>query len=162
MFAADDSSDGALPASVDTHVATVALPIKLNAAELLFGGTRDKLTLADAERDGEPELDTAPERDADGEDDEGTRDKLAATDDEYDGEPELEPALVRDADATGDGDARDQLAVADAELDGEAESNAVEFAEKARPAQIKNTAVSMAARISAERKETRQATAWAM
>jgi hypothetical protein len=64
--------------------------------------------------------------------------------------------------ATGDGDAWDQLAVADAELDGEAESNAVEFAEKVRPAQIKTTAVSTAARISAEKKERRQATAWAM
>lgn len=119
LFATDDASDGALPASVDTHVATVALPIKLNAAELLFGGARDKLTVADAERDREWELE--PARDADGDDDD-------------------------------DGRTKDELAVADAELDGEPESNAVEFAEKARPAQIKTTAVSMAARILAEKK----------
>lgn len=90
------------------------------------------------------------------------RDKLTVADAERDRERELEPARDADGDDDDDGRTKDELAVADAELDGEPESNAVEFDEKARPAQIKTTAVSMAARISAERKERRQATAWAM
>ena len=70
------------PASVDTHVATVALPITLNAADMLTDDVLD-----------------APARDADAD---GARDLLADADAERDGEPELEPAPARDADAAGD------------------------------------------------------------